>query len=88
MKQINNTSFKRRPVGRIDFLGSNGTAGESIEYTDETEFALLLFFSTDTILNTGIYENDFARRKWNGKKKKQFQALCYWCFDSVWILSS
>ena len=30
------------PVGRIDFLGTNGSVGESVEYTDAEEFMLAI----------------------------------------------
>lgn len=30
------------PVGRIDFLGTNGIVGESVEYTDAEEFMLAI----------------------------------------------
>jgi hypothetical protein len=33
-----NRTFPAVPIGRIDFLGTNGIVGESVEYTDAAKF--------------------------------------------------
>ena len=45
---VENSSLANRPVGRIEFLGSNGKVRESIEYSDPEQFVKTILNENDS----------------------------------------